>query len=68
MVDLQRRRALVDRGDRRQRHLAAAGRGQIDRRRATRAELCSAGSASRITRYWLDWVKMVETMRWPKAS
>src|SRR5580698_2030277 len=26
---------------------------------------CSEGSASRITRYWFDWVKMVETMRWP---
>ena len=25
-------------------------------------------SASRITRYWFDCVKMVETMRWPKAS
>ncbi len=29
---------------------------------------CIDGSASRITRYWLDWVKMVETMRWPKLS
>jgi hypothetical protein len=27
----------------------------------------SAGLASRITRYWLVSVKMVETMRWPKA-
>ncbi|MGC4115275.1 MAG: hypothetical protein QM765_11850 [Myxococcales bacterium] len=25
------------------------------------------GRASRITRYWLVSVKMVETMRWPKA-
>ena len=37
-------------------------------RRATRGECCSVGSASRITRYWFDWVKMVEMMRWPKAS
>src|SRR5215470_12132217 len=29
---------------------------------------CRAGSASRMTRYWLDWVKMVEMMRWPNAS
>ncbi len=27
-----------------------------------------AGSASRITRYWVDWVKMVEMILWPKAS
>jgi hypothetical protein len=26
-----------------------------------------SGMASRITRYWLVSVKMVETMRWPKA-
>src|ERR1041385_6414102 len=32
------------------------------------SEFCTAGSDSRITRYWLDWVKIVETMRWPKAS
>ena len=32
------------------------------------AGLASAsGRASRITRYWLVSVKMVETMRWPKA-
>src|SRR5579859_4219286 len=29
---------------------------------------CSEGSASRITRYWFAWVKMVDTMRWPKES
>src|ERR1700722_6299843 len=28
---------------------------------------CASGVASRITRYWLDWVKIVETMRWPNA-
>src|SRR4029077_8160784 len=28
-------------------------------------EVCSDGSASRMTRYWLELVKMVETMRWP---
>ncbi len=33
------------------------------------AALCTrAGSASMITRYWLDWVKMVEMILWPKAS
>ena len=26
-----------------------------------------SGRASRITRYWLVSVKMVDTMRWPKA-
>ncbi len=31
-------------------------------------EFRSLGSASRITRYWLASVKMVEMMRWPKAS
>ena len=36
--------------------------------------LCSAsgptlncGATSSTTRYWLDWVKMVEIRRWPKA-
>src|ERR1700684_481104 len=32
------------------------------------SEVCRSLSASRMTRYWFDWVKMVETMRWPKAS
>ena len=31
-------------------------------------EFCKVGSASKITRCWLDWVKMVEIMRWPKLS
>jgi hypothetical protein len=29
------------------------------------SEFCSAGSASRMTRFWFELVKMVETMRWP---
>ena len=28
-------------------------------------ELCAAGSTSSTTRYWLDWVKIVETSRCP---
>ena len=30
-------------------------------------ELSCSGCASRITRYWLVSVKMVDTMRWPNA-
>src|SRR5271156_6525083 len=32
------------------------------------SEVCRLGSASRITRYWLELVKTVETMRWPYES
>ena len=28
----------------------------------------NCGSTSSTTWYWLSWVKMVETCRWPKAS
>ena len=42
-------------------------RGQIDRVEPGKRGL-QRGRASRITRYWFDWVKMVEMMRWPKAS
>jgi hypothetical protein len=31
-----------------------------------RAQL-ELGATSSTTRYWLDWVKMVEIRRWPKA-
>ena len=27
-----------------------------------------SGFATSTTRYWFDWLKMVETMRWPSAS
>ena len=27
----------------------------------------NAGASSSTTRYWFDWVKMVEIRRWPKA-
>ncbi len=33
-----------------------------------RRELVSAARLPASTRYWLSWVKMVETWRWPKAS
>ena len=67
VIDLQRRRPLLDMGDR---PTAAPGRRRrwADRCRSSRRPSSAAcGSASRITRYWLDWVKMVEMMRWPKA-
>ena len=70
MVDQKRRRRLDDLRDRVERHLAAGGRGrgrQIERD-SEPSDFCRSGSASRMTRYWFDCVKMVETMRWPKAS
>src|SRR5690348_12283358 len=53
MIDLKRHRSRLDARKGGQRHLPASGRRQAD---------------SRITRYWLDWVKIVEMMRWPSAS
>ena len=69
MVDLQRGRLFADLGESREGYLPAGrrGRGEIDGIQRLQ-RFCRAGSASRMTRYWLDWVKMVETMRWPKAS
>ena len=67
VVDLQRRGALLDRGDGRERRRLPAAVGQIERPRARRATCSSRGSACRITRSWLDWVKMVEMIRWPNA-
>ena len=68
MIDLQRHGALLDMGDRRQ--AAPARRLRMGRYMSfsDATVFCSLGSASRITRYWLDWVKMVEMMRWPKVS
>ena len=40
---------------------------QVAAGRATAAFVSRPGCASRITRYWLVSVKIVETMRWPNA-
>jgi len=55
------------------RHPPSAGTGRrrpmADRATtASRANSASSDPASRITRYWFDWVKWIETMRWPNAS
>ncbi len=55
------------RGERAQRHLArrwSSGR----RYRPVVGVGLESGSTSRMTWYWLSWVKMVEIWRWPKAS
>ena len=44
---------------------AAEGRRIAD---SASSDFCNDGSASMITRYWFDWVKIVETMRWPNES
>ena len=67
MRNLQRRLLDVERRDRRQRHLPG-GRGRTTADRSTSSEATECvidGSMSRMTRYWFDWVKMVEMMRWP---
>jgi predicted short-subunit dehydrogenase-like oxidoreductase (DUF2520 family) len=45
---------------------APVARGHVDVVERRQAAL-QAGGASSTTRYWLAWVKMVETRRWPNA-
>ena len=69
VVDLQRRKLLFERREEPTVGVGVAAGGAQDRYGpAPPADCSNFGSASRITRYWLDWVKMVEMIRWPKAS
>ena len=66
--DLQRRGAAPRCWRRPTAASAVAGAGaQLQLPSDGRRRHAASGRASRITRYWLVSVKMVETMRWPKA-
>ena len=63
-ADQERARRLGRLGDGGERHLAAAAAAKIDGPQLPGVLLYS-GLTPRMTRYWLSWVKMVDTIRWP---
>ena len=46
----------------------AAGAAEIDDLPDLPGSCWKSGLTARTTRYWFNWVKIVETCRWPKAS